>query len=141
MRKAQITSPQSGGQSIPPAKQEEIRRRITAYAEKHFAGMYTRLDIHFKAQFCYIDAYKEPYTTEGWPPSDWPESREEYVDRLRNTPTHLCRLRYFGDETWSFAFFSYSNETYKVSVFANGGWFGTPEEAFALSANVYLSGG
>ena len=58
---------------------------------------------------------------------------------LFNTPTHLCRLRYFGDENkWGFAFYTYSNEKYELSVFPNGEFFGTPEEAFATSANVYL---
>ena len=47
--------------------------------------------------------------------------REEKIERLRNTPTHLCRLRYFGDENnWSMAFFTYSNEKYELSVYPNG---------------------
>jgi hypothetical protein len=62
------------------------------------------------------------------------------IERLRNTPTHLCRLRYFGDENkWSFAFHTYSNEKYELSVFETGDFFGTPEEAFAISAGAYLT--
>ena len=34
---------------------------------------YTRLEIRFKNQFCYIDAYTAPVLTDGWPPADWPE--------------------------------------------------------------------
>jgi hypothetical protein len=74
---------------------------LEAVATRRFKGKYTRLDIRFKAQFCYIDAYQEPpKPTKDWPPKDWPETREEYLERLRNTPVHLCRLRYFGDERW-----------------------------------------
>ncbi len=39
---------------------------------------------------------------------------------------------------WGFAFYTYSNEKYKLSVFPNGEFYGTPEEAFATSAEVYL---
>jgi Tol biopolymer transport system component len=82
----------------------------------------------------------EPEDSPGWPPPDWPESREEYLERLRNTPTHLCRLRYFGDEErWGFAFYTYSNEKYELSVFPSGDFFGTPEEAFDTAAGVYLA--
>ena len=35
-----------------PFTEERVRR----YAEKHYAGRYTRLDIHFRGHFCYIDA-------------------------------------------------------------------------------------
>lgn len=71
-------------------------------------------------------------------PSDFPESRQEYVERLRNTPTHLCRLRYFGDEdAWSFAFYTYSHEKSETSVLINDSFFGTPEEAFETSS-LYL---
>jgi len=58
---------------------------------------------------------------------------------LRNTPDHLCRLRYFGDEeAWGFAFYTYSNDRYELSVFPNGEFFGTPEEALQVAAGVYL---
>jgi hypothetical protein len=60
-------------------------------------------------------------------------------ERLRNTPTHLCRLRYFGDERWGFAFYTYSNERYELSVFPNGEFFGPVEDAFAAAAQAYLS--
>ena len=57
---------------------------------------------------------------------------------MRNTPIHLCRLRFFGDENgWSMAFYTYSNEKYTPSMFNTGGFTGTPEEAFDTSA-VYL---
>ena len=65
--------------------------------------------------------------------------REEYLDRLRATPTHLCRLRYFADEErWGFAFYTYSNERYEPSVFPSGEFVGPPEQALGVAAEAYL---
>ena len=133
-------APDSGGVKIPEAVKRRTEDRIRRYAEANFAGRYTRLDIRFRGKFCYIDAYTEPEPLgPNWPPPDWPESREEYLERMRNTPTHLCRLRYFGrEEDWGFAFYSYGDEKYKLSVFLTGEFFGPPEDAFEVSAGVYL---
>jgi hypothetical protein len=133
-----VFDPQSGGVKIPKAVQERTRQRILDYAEKHYQGKYTRLDIRFRGALCYIDAYQEPDVPRGWPPKDGCISREEYIERLRNTPIHLCRLRHFAENRWSLAFFTYSNEKYEPCVFQNGEWFGTPEEAFEIGA-TYLT--
>jgi hypothetical protein len=118
--------------------QERIAQRILAYAETHYAGKYTRLDIRFRGHFCYIDAYTEPVVSDDFPPPGFAESREEYIARMRGIPKHLCRLRYFGDEdSWTFAFYTYSHEKYEPCVFDNGTFYGTPEEAFETAA-VYL---
>lgn len=133
-----VYDPHSGGVKIPPAVQERTRQRILSYAEKHYAGKYTRIDVRFRGQLCYLDAYEEPHV-----PSDFDEklygmSREERIEFLRNMPTHLGRLRYFGDENrWSLAFFAYSSEKYEPSFFINGSDHGTPEEGFETCA-VYL---
>ena len=66
--------PNSGGIKIPPTVQSKVKKRIQAVAENEFKGKYTRLEIRFKSQFCYIDAYTEPVLSDGWPPADWPES-------------------------------------------------------------------
>ncbi len=138
-RKTWVYDPQSGGIKIPQKIQPRIRQRILAHAEKHYAGKYNRIDVRFRGQFCYIDAYTEPCVPEGYNPALYGESREEHMERLRNTPTHLCRLRYFGDEDrWSMAFYTYSHEAYEPCVFDTGSWHGTPEEAFDTSA-VYLN--
>ena len=133
-------APDSGGKKIPEVVQRRTEERIRHYAEAHFSGHYTRLEIRFRGQFCYVDAYTEPaHMSAGWPPADSPESREAYLERLRNTPTHLCRLRYFGDENkWGFAFYTYSNERYELSMLPSGEFLGTAEDAFAASAGVYL---
>jgi len=131
--------PNSGGKKIPPTVQTEVERRIRKVAEENFSGRYTHLEIRFRNQFCYIDAYTEPSVSENWPPPDWPETRDEYLARMRSTPTHLCRLRYFGDDRWGFAFFAYSSEKYELSMFPSGEFLGTPEDAFFVSAQAYLS--
>ena len=138
-RKQWVFAPDSGGRKIPEALKAEIKQRIERVAQRRFKGKYTRLDIRFKGQFCYIDAYKEPQVMNGWPPKDWPETREEFYERLRNTPTHLCRLRYFGDERWGYAFYTYSHEKYELTVYPNGEFFGKPEDAFIESAQIYLN--
>lgn len=133
-----VFAPDSGGKRIPEAVKWRTEQRISRYAEQHFAGRYTRLEIRFRGQFCYVDAYTEPEPPgPGWPPPDWFETREEMLERLRNTPTHLCRLRYFGDqERWGFAFYTYSHE---LSVFPSGEFLGPPEDAFQVSAQLYLT--
>ncbi len=87
-----------------------------------------------------MDAYTEPEPLgPDWPPPDWPESREAFQERLRNTPTHLFRLRYFGDEAeWGLAFYSYAHNKYELSVFPNGEFMGSPEEAFHTAAGFHL---
>ena len=139
-RKQWVFDPDHGGVKVKEPVKRRTEERIRRYAETHFAGRYTRLDIRFRGQFCYIDAYTEPEPLgPDWPPADWPESREEYLERLRNTPTHLCRLRYFGNEEgWGFAFYTYSNQRYELSVFPSGEFLGPPEDAFQVSAGLYL---
>jgi hypothetical protein len=140
MRKKVWTfTPHSGGKKISPETQDAVRKRITEHAEKNYAGKFTRLDVKFRGALCYIDAYKEPYVPEGDPPEWMNETRKEYIERLRNTPTHLCRIRHFDINRWSVAFYTYSNERYEPCIFPNGKWFGTPEEAFDIGA-VYLEG-
>jgi hypothetical protein len=140
-RKQWVFTPDRGGVRIPETVQQRTAERLRRYAEQHFAGRYTKLDVRFRGQFCYIDAYREPEPLgPNWPPAEWPETREELLERLRTTPVHLCRLRYFGNQDgWGFAFYTYSNERYELSVFPNGEFFGPLEEAFQVSAEVYLS--
>ena len=137
-----VFDPDSGGKLITEPVKQRTRARIERYAAEHFAGRYTRLDVRFRGVFCYVNAYTEPEPLgPNWPPADWLETREQYLERLRSTPTHLCRLRFFGDEErWGFAFYTYSNERYQLAAFPSGEFFGTPEDAFHVSADVYLSG-
>ena len=130
--------PDSGGVKIPDDVKRRTEERIRRYAEENFEGRYNSLDIRFRGQFCYVDAYAEPDLTPDWPPKGWQETREEALERLRNTPMHLCRLRYFSEDRWSLAFFTYSNEQYTPCAFSSGDFFGTPEEGFDVGS-TYLN--
>jgi hypothetical protein len=136
LKREWVFTPDRGGKHIPAVVQRRTEERIRCYAEDHYSGRYTRLDIRFRGQFCYIDAYAEPEPPgPSWPPPDWPETRDAYLERLRNTPVRLCRLRYFGDEErWGFAFYTYSNRRYEFSIFPSGDFLGPPEDAFDASA-------
>lgn len=139
-RKVWVYDPQSGGRKIPDAIKPSIRQRILTHAQKHYAGKYSRIEVRFSGKFCYIDAYTEPFVPVDYDPGLYGgKSRDERIAQLREFPTHLCRLRYFGNEdNWSMAFYTYSHEKYEPCVFNNGDWHGTPEEAFDTSA-VYLT--
>ncbi len=133
-----VYDPHSGGVKIPPTVQKRTAQRIRAYAERYYAGAFTRLDIRFRGPLCYIDAYTEPAE----PSADLlrlrGETREQFLEQQRNVPLHLCRIRYFGDEErWSLAFFTYSHMKYEPCMFDTGDDHGTPEQAFKTAA-VYL---
>ena len=135
-----VFDPDSGGVRIKENIKRRTEERIIRYAESNLAGRYTMLDIRFRSQFCYVDAYIEPEVPDDdWPPPDFPETREQYLERLRNTPYHLFRLRYFGDEEkWGLAFYSYAHEKYEPSVFPSGEFFDTPEIALQTAAEFHL---
>jgi hypothetical protein len=79
-----VYDPHSGGVKIPENVKQRTTQRILAYAEKHYAGKYKRIDVRFKAQFCYIDAYIEPYIPDNFDPSRFRETREEFYERVSN---------------------------------------------------------
>ena len=112
-----VYNPHVGGIKIPPAARLRTEQRIRAYAEAHYGGTFSRLNIRFHGALCYVDAYTEVQP---------------------NVPLHLYRLRYFRDEErWSMAFYTYSHEKYEPCMFDNGTFHGTPEEAFEIAA-IYL---
>lgn len=133
-----VYNPHSGGCRIPKHKQEPIRQRILKHAEAHYGGKYTRIEVRFRGKHCYIDAYVEPDVPKSRKGPFPDETREEYVERLRNTPLHLCRLLYHGNEdAWSVAFYTYSQEKYERSMFPNGTDTGPPEDAFDVGAMYF----
>ena len=137
MRRQWVFDPHSGGVKIPPSVRTRTVERIERYAARRYAGKYTRLGIRFRGALCYVDAYVEPEQPSPKMLKVTGETRQQFLERLRATPMHLCRLRYFAEDRWSMAFFTYSHERYEPGVFANGSFHGTPEEAFELAA-MYL---
>ena len=137
--KTWMFSPHGGGLKISSSKQWEVRQRIERYAASKYAGRYNRLDIRFRGALCYIDAFTEPELPSASLLKATGETKEQFVERLRSVPTHLGRLRYFGGDRWSYAFYTYSNERYEPTIFPTGDWFGTPEEAFDIGATYLRS--
>ena len=133
-----VRDPHAGRGKISAALRHETERRLLAYAEKHCAGTYSKLDIRFRGAFCYVDAYQEPDKSHRPPPGSG-ETLEQYRERLRNFPMHLCRLRYCGQDRWSVAFYTYSHEKYEPCVFGSGSFYGSSEEGLEVGA-VYLRG-
>ena len=132
-----VYDPHSGGVKIPPTVRQRTEQRIQAYAKQHYAGKYTRLDIRFRGALCYIDAFTEPDEPDEELLTLRGETREQYFERQRNFPLHLCRLRYFTEDRWSMAFYTYSHNKYEPCMFDTGKDTGTPEEGFETAA-VYL---
>src|SRR5206468_11087454 len=103
-----VFDPHSGGNKIPETVRRETIARLERHAAAHFAGRYTRLDVRFRGALCYIDAFTEPEEPSKAQPRTTGETREQFLERLRATPLHLCRLRYFAPDRWSLAFYTYS---------------------------------
>ena len=130
-----VYSPQQGGRPIPEPVRLRLTARLRSHAEARFGGRYTRLDVRFRSQFCYVDLFVEP--DKGGPGGDVPS--EGQLEHLTAIPIHLCRLRYFGNEDrMSFAHFTYGAEQYVPAVFPNGEWQGLPEDALEISAMLHV---
>jgi hypothetical protein len=119
MRKAWVFNPQTGGKRISPAVQEAVRERILEHAKRNYSGKYQRIEVRFRGALCYIDAFQKPDVGKECPTTSMGESREQLVDRLRQIPIHLCRLRHFDTDRWTLAFYTYSRERYEPCVFRN----------------------
>ena len=93
-----VMDPHSGGNKIPEAIKRDTVARVERHAAARYAGLYTRLDIRFRGTLCYFDAYLEPDEPSEALLKITRETAEQFVERMRASPLHLCRLRYFGDE-------------------------------------------
>lgn len=117
---------------IPPGTQSSLKTRVEKYAREHLAGRYTRIEVTFRGSNAYIDLYSEPQPPFGDPAPG--ETQEQYLERLRMAPTHLCRLGYLGNpENWRFASYTYAHEKYEPSFLMTGLPVGTPEDALDTS--------
>ena len=113
---------------------------ILDHGQRRFTGRYRELDVRFKAQFCYVDAYVEPAEPVADEESvDAGGTRGEYLERVRSSALQLCRLRFLAPDRWSLAIYSYAQERYEASVFDDGGFVGRPQDGFDLAANLHLA--
>ncbi len=106
--------PQSGGNKIPLQLHQAIISRANAFALTRPWYPKFQLKLRFRSQFCYLDA----------------SEKDQQV-------FPIGRLRYFGPNKWSLAFYTYSNERYEPCFFPTGDWFGTLEEAIEV-CEMYL---
>lgn len=139
--KVWVYSPQSGGQKIPPDVQRRVQQQLLGYAQDNYGDVkgLIRIDVRFRGQFCYIEAYDEPSEPDEQTLSYFGITREEYIEQRKNTPSPLCRLRYFRQSGWTLAVYTYSHEKYEPAIFPSGKWEGTPEEALDVVMMMYYS--
>lgn len=105
-----VYDPQSGGVKITPSKQNMFLQKADTFARtRPWFGTY-QLKVQFKEQFCYVKAVRQG----------------------EKKPFSLCRLRYFRDNIWSMAIYTYSNSSYQPCYFSNGTWEGSLEEAIEM---------
>lgn len=129
-------NPHSGGRPVPGTVRQTMRTAILDHAEEHFAGRYREIDVRFRAQFCYVDAYLEP--VEGPTNGNPARLATSAPEPVRDDAMALCRLRFFDRDRWSFALYSYAQERYDPAVFGDGEFFGLAVDGFDLAANLYL---
>jgi hypothetical protein len=99
--------PHSGGKKIALSSHALFTERVRAFERSRPWFPKIQLSLRFKGQFCYLDM----------------------TDTGESEPSPLARLRYFSDERWSMAFYTWSHMWYEACVFINGKWEGTIEEA------------
>ena len=100
-------NPQSGGNKIPVNRYEVLRAQAQAFAVTRKWYPKCELSLRLKGQFCYVDV----------------------LERGETVPSPLARLRYFRDNEWSMAFYTWSHERYEPCILSNGQWQGTLEQA------------
>ena len=105
-----VYDPHSGGIKIPARRHYDVFLQVENYACTRPWYPTVKLKARIKNQFCYVDMLQEG------------------DDR----PFPLCRLRFFRENIWSFALFTYSNESYKPCAFSDGKLEGSLEDALLI---------
>lgn len=127
-----------GGKAVSETLRRDVTARLEAYAAKRFGGR-SRRDIRFRGQFCYVDLYTDPDPRRCSAPPPGFAGQGAYLEHLETTPIHVCRLRRFAQDRWSFAFYSYASRRYEPCCLATGELIGVAEDAVELSAVVHLT--
>ena len=99
-RRQKALAPHTGGKPIPEAVQNAVRMRVLNHARDKYAGKYQKIDVRFDDDLCFIDAFRNPEPGSEVVAALTHETREQYVERIRNTPVHLVRLAYFDEDRW-----------------------------------------
>jgi hypothetical protein len=96
MKRIWVYNPHRGGIKIPLTRQLFFfKQEAEKFSQTcHWSSVY-QINLRFKSQFCYLDAIKKG----------------------EDTAFPVLRLRYFRDDAWSLAFYTYSNNSYHPSFF------------------------
>ncbi len=118
--------------SIPESVCRPLQDRLEKHARTAWNERCARVQVRFRGEYAYIDAFESN-------PWVMPDASEEEKERIRQTPTKLCRLTWTGDpDSWVFAFYKYSDERYEPSITLDGSFTGSPESCFDTAAQAYL---
>ncbi|RQG94487.1 hypothetical protein [Natrarchaeobius oligotrophus] len=118
--------------SIPEYIRRTLQDQIENHARTAWNERCARVQVRFRGEYAYIDAFESN-------PWMMPDASEEEKERIRHTPTKLCRLTWTGDlDSWAFAFYKYSDERYEPSITLDGSFTGSPESCFDTAAQAYL---
>jgi hypothetical protein len=117
---------------IPELARRMLTDRLETHARTAWDERCARVEVRFRGEYAYIDAFEsDPWFSPG--------ATEEEKERIRQTPTKLCRLAWTGDpDSWEFAFYKYSDERYEPSISLDGSFAGPPESCFDTAAQLYL---
>lgn len=118
--------------AVPESARRRLENRIQTHARTAWGERCARVHVRFRGEYAYIDAFESD-------PWFMPDATEEEKERIRQTPTKLCRLAWTGDpDSWGFAFYKYSDDRYEPSISLDGSFTGTPESCFDTAAQLYL---
>ncbi len=123
---------------IPSEEKSEIKDRIRAYSSelcKTYDDL-IELEVRFSKSFCYIRAYQEPLGPVRSCNRKIPET-EEMREKLRNTPSPLCRLTYISQDMWTLSIYNFCKDRYEPSPFLTGRMEGTPEEGLETAMEFF----
>jgi len=118
--------------SIPEEARRQLRDRLETHVRTAWNERCARVNVRFRSEYAYVDAVEsDPWIS--------PSVSEQEAEQIRQTPTKLCRLTWTGNpDSWSFAFYKYSNERYEPSISLDGSFMGSPEACFDTAAQLYL---
>jgi hypothetical protein len=117
---------------VPESVRRDLQDRLERHARTAWSERCARVEVRFRGEYAYVDAFEsDPWVR--------PDVREEGKERIRQTPTKLCRLTWISDpDPWVFAFYKYSDERYEPSITLDGSFEGSPETCFDTAAQAYL---
>ena len=136
-------TPESPGKSdirtiIPSEEKSAMKDRIRVYSSElcKTHDDLIRLDVRFFKSFCTIRIYQEPLGSFR-SCSQKIRDTEDMREKLRNTPSPLCRLTYISRNIWNLSIYNFCKDRYEPSPFLTGLMEGTPEEGLETAMEYF----